>query len=60
METIRVAFGSIRANPLRSSLTMLGMVIGVGAVITMVALGTGAKAAVEEQILPMRSTQLKS
>ncbi len=50
METIRVAFGSIKANPLRSFLTMLGMVIGVGAVITMVALGTGAKAAVEEQI----------
>ena len=50
METIRVAFGAIRANPLRSVLTMLGMVIGVGAVITMVALGTGAQAAVEEQI----------
>ena len=50
METIGVAFGAIRANPLRSFLTMLGMVIGVGAVITMVALGTGAQAAVEEQI----------
>ncbi len=50
METIRVAFGAIRANPLRSFLTMLGMVIGVGAVITMVALGTGEQAAVEEQI----------
>ncbi len=50
METIRVAFGAIRANPLRSFLTMLGMVIGVGAVITMVALGTGAQAAVEEQV----------
>ncbi len=50
METIRVAFGSIKANPLRSFLTMLGMVIGVGAVITMVALGSGAQAAVEEQI----------
>ena len=50
METIRVAFGAIRANPLRSFLTMLGMVIGVGAVITMVALGTGARAAVEAQI----------
>ena len=50
METVRVAFGAIRANPLRSFLTMLGMVIGVGAVITMVALGAGAQAAVEEQI----------
>ena len=50
METIRVALGAIRANVLRSFLTMLGMVIGVGAVITMVALGSGAQAAVEEQI----------
>jgi len=49
-ETIAVAFQSIRANKLRSSLTMLGIVIGVGAVITMVALGSGAQKAVEDQI----------
>ena len=39
-ETIAVAFQSIRANKLRAVLTMLGIIIGVGAVITMVALGT--------------------
>ncbi len=50
METVFVAFGAIRANVLRSVLTMLGIVIGVAAVITMVALGSGARAAVEEQI----------
>ena len=50
METIMVALGAIRANFLRSILTMLGIVIGVGAVITMVALGSGAQQAVEEQI----------
>jgi putative ABC transport system permease protein len=50
METIGVALAAIRANVLRSALTMLGIVIGVGAVITMVALGSGAKQAVEEQI----------
>ncbi|MEN8144983.1 MAG: ABC transporter permease [Gemmatimonadota bacterium] len=50
METISVALAAIRANVLRSLLTMLGIVIGVGAVITMVALGSGAKQAVEEQI----------
>ena len=50
METIMVAFGAIRANALRSVLTALGIVIGVAAVITMVALGTGAQVAVEEQI----------
>jgi putative ABC transport system permease protein len=49
-ETVAVAFQSIRANMLRSMLTMLGIVIGVGAVITMVALGSGAQKAVEDQI----------
>ena len=49
-ETLAVAFQSIRANALRSMLTMLGIIIGVGAVITMVALGTGAQKAVEERI----------
>jgi putative ABC transport system permease protein len=49
-ETIAVAFQSIRANKLRSVLTMLGIIIGVGAVITMVAVGSGAQKAVEDRI----------
>jgi putative ABC transport system permease protein len=49
-ETIAVAFQSIRANALRSVLTMLGIIIGVGAVITMVALGSGAQKAVNDRI----------
>ena len=49
-EILQVAFQSIRANKLRSMLTMLGIIIGVGAVITMVALGTGAQKAIEERI----------
>jgi putative ABC transport system permease protein len=49
-ETVAVALQSIRANMLRSILTMLGIIIGVGAVITMVALGTGAQKAVEDRI----------
>ena len=49
-ETVRVALESIVANLLRSSLTMLGIIIGVAAVITMVALGAGAQRAVDEQI----------
>ncbi|MBW8772411.1 MAG: efflux RND transporter periplasmic adaptor subunit, partial [Gemmatimonadetes bacterium] len=49
-EIIAVAFQSVRANKLRSLLTMLGIVIGVAAVITMVALGSGAQKAVEDRI----------
>jgi len=41
-EIIVVALEALRANKLRSLLTMLGIIIGVGAVITMVALGSGA------------------
>ncbi|MBI1967740.1 MAG: ABC transporter permease [Gemmatimonadetes bacterium] len=49
-EIIQVALQAIRANKLRSFLTMLGIIIGVGAVITMVALGTGAQKSVQERI----------
>jgi putative ABC transport system permease protein len=49
-ETVAVALQSIRANMLRSILTMLGIIIGVGAVITMVALGSGAQKAVQDRI----------
>ncbi len=49
-ETVRVAFSSIRDHKLRALLTMLGIIIGVGAVIAVVALGTGAQRAVEARI----------
>jgi putative ABC transport system permease protein len=49
-ETVRVAFSSIRANKLRSALTMLGVIIGVAAVITVVAMGSGAQKAVQDRI----------
>jgi putative ABC transport system permease protein len=49
-ETVRVAFQSIRANKLRAMLTMLGVIIGVAAVITVVAMGTGAQRSVEARI----------
>ena len=50
MDPIRVAFGEIFAHKMRSLLTMLGIVIGVAAVITVVALGTGAQRAVEAEL----------
>ena len=49
-EVLKVAFGAIRANKLRSFLTMLGIIIGIAAVITMVALGTGAQRSVQERL----------
>ena len=49
-ETLRIALQSIRDNLFRSALTMLGIVIGVAAVITMVALGTGARQAIDAQM----------
>ena len=50
LEIIAMALGSIRANLFRSALTMLGVIIGVAAVITMVALGAGAQRAIDEQL----------
>jgi putative ABC transport system permease protein len=47
---IRIAFKALGRNKLRTALTMLGMIIGVSAVITMVALGSGAQASIDSQI----------
>ena len=57
-ETIKVAVSALRANKLRSFLTMLGIIIGVGAVITVVAMGEGAQRAVQEQIEALGTNQL--
>ena len=46
----RIALRALARNKLRSFLTMLGIIIGVGAVIAMVAIGEGAKALVRQQI----------
>ena len=48
--TFNVAFRALRRNKMRSVLTALGIIIGVGAVIAMVGIGNGAKAQVEAQI----------
>ena len=57
-ETIRVALGALRANKLRSLLTMLGIVIGVAAVIAVVALGKGAQKQVNDRIAALGTTLL--
>ena len=48
--TFRIALKALGRNKLRTGLTMLGMIIGVAAVITLVAMGNGAQAAIEDQI----------
>ncbi|HMJ59143.1 MAG TPA: ABC transporter permease, partial [Gemmatimonadales bacterium] len=57
-EIFQVALQAIRANKLRSFLTMLNIIIGVGAVITMVALGSGAQKAVQARIQALGPTLL--
>ena len=58
LQTFRVALRALTRNKLRSALTTLGMVIGVSAVIAMVAIGDGAKARVEEAFAAMGSNML--
>jgi putative ABC transport system permease protein len=58
LQTLRVALRALARNKLRSFLTTLGMVIGVSAVIAMVAIGDGAKARVEQAFASMGSNML--
>jgi putative ABC transport system permease protein len=57
-EIVSVALGALRANKLRSLLTMLGIVIGVAAVIAMIALGKGAQKAIQDRIAALGTTLL--
>jgi putative ABC transport system permease protein len=58
LDTLDIAVHALRRNLLRSLLTMLGIMIGVAAVIAMVAIGNGAKAQVEAQIASMGQNML--
>ena len=53
VDTLKIASSALGTNKMRSLLTMLGVIIGVGAVIAMLAVGNGAKAVVETQIASM-------
>jgi putative ABC transport system permease protein len=57
-ETLRIALGGITANALRSSLTILGMTIGVASVIVLVAVGNGSKRQVQAGIQALGSNVL--
>ncbi|MCJ7747099.1 MAG: ABC transporter permease, partial [Desulfobacterales bacterium] len=52
---LRLALRALLVNKMRSALTMLGIIIGVSAVIAMIAVGSGAKARIAEQIASMGS-----
>jgi len=58
LESVRIALRSISANKLRSSLTMLGIIIGVAAVIALMGVGRGASAAIDSQINSMGTNLL--
>ena len=58
LEGVRIALRALRVNALRSLLTMLGIVIGVAAVIAMAAVGGGARSQVEDQIRSLGSNLL--
>src|SRR5256885_15476501 len=58
MATIRIALRALARNKMRSTLTMLGIIIGVAAVIAMVALGQGAQQQVQQRIAAMGSNLL--
>jgi putative ABC transport system permease protein len=58
IETVRVAFAGLAANKLRSGLTILGLMIGVGSVIVLIAVGTGSSNAVQQQIDALGSNVL--
>jgi putative ABC transport system permease protein len=55
LASLRIALRALMVNKMRSALTMLGIIIGVGAVIAMIAVGSGAKQRIAEQIASMGS-----
>ena len=56
--TFKVALRALGRNKLRSSLTMLGIIIGVGAVIAMVGIGQGASSSIQSQIANLGDNML--
>ncbi|MCI0555622.1 MAG: ABC transporter permease, partial [Anaerolineae bacterium] len=59
IDLLRTAFRSVAANKLRAALTMLGVVIGVASVIAMLALGNGARAAVDATFQSLGANQIQ-
>src|ERR1700681_308928 len=58
MNTFRLALRALARNKMRSTLTMLGIIIGIGAVIAMIGIGQGADQTVQKQIATLGSNML--
>ena len=56
--SLKMSFNGIKANKLRSALTMLGIIIGVAAVIVMISIGQGATKSITDQISSMGANLL--
>ena len=57
-ESVKIALRALRTNKMRTGLTMLGIIIGVGAVIAMVAIGQGAANQIKQQFESMGTNLL--
>src|SRR4026208_1364175 len=57
-ESVKIALSSLRANKLRTILTMLGVIIGVASVVALMAIGNGAQLAITNQVSSIGSTLL--
>ncbi|MGH1009144.1 ABC transporter permease, partial [Bacillus cereus] len=58
LDSIKIALSSILAHKLRSGLTMLGIIIGVGSIITVVAIGQGGEASLKSQFVGTGSNMI--
>lgn len=57
---IKVAFKNIASNKLRSTLTMLGLIIGISSVIVLVGIGSGSTSQVQSSIQSLRNRYINS
>ncbi|MEP6961588.1 MAG: ABC transporter permease, partial [Acidobacteriota bacterium] len=59
LQSMKIAFRALRVNKLRTILTMLGIIIGVGAVIAMVSIGSGAADRIKQQLASIGANQIQ-
>ena len=60
LENIKLAFGALRSNKMRSLLTMLGIIIGIGSVIAIMTVSSSLTASISDSFQDRKSTRLNS